>query len=291
MDYQKFTVDKDYHYVYKFLLDKGLSHRYLSFLRKELGRIKINGNPVNIKHNLVAGDTLEVVADNNVSTTIADNSSTKDICILPLDIVYEDAYYLLINKPSGLSTIPSRSHYQDNLSSAVKAYLQASTIRVINRLDRETAGIVIFAKSLMAINMLKQVNKTYYALANGNIENELVIDKPIATRQENGINIRKREIGQDGKPAKTFVQPVLHLKDCTLIKVTLEHGRTHQIRVHLASIGHALLGDHLYGDESTLIGHTALVCKEVSFFHPFLNKELHFSIDYPEDFKNILESK
>ena len=98
----------------------------------------------------------------------------------------------------------------------------------------------------------------------------------------------KREISPNGKHATTYVKPIFYNKNYTLIGAKLEHGRTHQIRIHLSSIGHSLVGDTLYSQKSNLIDHTALICKKVSFFHPYLNKTLNFEIDYPNDFKNLL---
>lgn len=283
--YQSFQIEKDYPHVYQFLKDNSLSERYLTFLRKELGYIKINGTPVNIKAPLHSGDILEVIADNDTKTTIMQ-------CILPLDIVYEDAYYLLINKPAGISTIPTRSHYDINLAGAVMNYLTQKqenvTLRILNRLDKDTAGLVLIAKNLLASNALKETQKAYYALCKGEINKEITIDKPIATLNLNGINQRKRVISPDGKPAITYVTPIQVYNGYSLIKLTLTNGRTHQIRVHLSSIGHSLLGDEIYGETDPRINHTALLCKELSFFHPFLKKQLNFSVDFPDDFKALL---
>lgn len=283
--YQSFQIEKDYPHVYQFLKDNSFSERYLTFLRKELGYIKINGIPVNIKAPLHRGDVLEVIADNDTKTTIMQ-------CVLPLDIVYEDAYYLLINKPAGISTIPTRSHYDINLAGAVMNYLTQNqknvTLRILNRLDKDTAGLVLITKNLLASNALKETQKVYFALCKGEINKEITIDKPIATLTLNGINQRKRIISPDGKPAITYVTPIQVYHDYSLIKLTLTNGRTHQIRVHLSSIGHPLLGDEIYGETDPRINHTALLCKELSFYHPFLKKQLNFSVDYPDDFKALL---
>lgn len=284
--YQTYSIEKDYPHIYKFLKDNHFSERYLTFLRKRMGYIKVNGVPVNIKAPLKSGDKLEVLSD-----TI--NNSAIMHCILPLDIVYEDEYYILINKPSGLSSIPTKSHYTHNLAGAVIHYLSQKqdnfTYRILTRLDKDTAGIVLIAKNLLAANSLQAIDKTYYALCHGEISNPTTIDRPILTLSTNGVNQRKRIISPDGKPATTFITPVKSYKGFTLVKITLTHGRTHQIRVHMSSIGHPLLGDELYGKKSNLITHTALLCKEFSFYHPFLKKILYFSIDFPDDFKNLLE--
>lgn len=284
--YQKYTIENEYNHVYNFLKEIHISERYMSFLRKEMGYIKINGSPVNIKAPLHIHDTLEIIADNVHKSTIMH-------CILPLDIVYEDEYYLLVNKSSGLSTIPNKSHYDHNLAGAIANYLSDKlpkfTLRVINRLDKDTSGIVMVAKNLIAYNSLTKTNKVYHALCNGIIDKSIIINKPIATlKYENGINQRKRIISEDGKSAVTYVEPIKTYQSYSLISLTLEHGRTHQIRVHLSSIGHPLLGDELYGYSDEHINHTALICKDLSFYHPFLKKTLNFSVEYPEDFNKLI---
>lgn len=287
MQYQKFIIDKNYKNIYYFLKTNGFSERYMSFLRKELGYIKKNGTPVTIKADLKPEDTLEVVADTTTKSSIMQ-------CILPLDIVFEDDYYLIVNKTSGLASIPTKSHYTENLSGAVAHYLSSTlsnfTLRVINRLDKDTAGIVIFAKSLFASNQLKNIEKTYYAICEGIIDTPITINKPIETINENGINQRKRVISENGKEAITYITPIKTFKNYSLVKLNLVHGRTHQIRVHLSSIEHPLLGDSLYGKASELISHTALLCKKITFFHPVEKKKIELEVDFPEDFKKLLKN-
>ena len=291
--YQFYKIDKNYSSIYYFLKDNGFSENYITNLRKVMGYIKVNGEDVTIRHPLKIGDELAINSSPNYKTTIMH-------CIIPLDIVYEDKYYLLINKPAGLPCIPSRSHYSCNLAGAICYYMEAKepnfTLRILNRLDKDTAGIVIVAKDSISQKEIRDINKTYYAFCEGKIENDLVINKKIKTITYGKLNVHKREIADDGKDATTYVHPIKTLKlkkddtetIVTLIKVNLKHGRTHQIRVHLSSIGHSLLGDELYGKKSLFISHTALICKEISFYHPFENKTLSFSVPYPKDFETIL---
>ncbi len=287
-DFQSYSIDKDYKSVYYFLKEHGFSEHYITNLRKQLGFILVNNTNATTITPLKKHDTLKIKINPNSKTTIMH-------CILPLDIVYEDAYYLLINKPSGLSTMPNKSHYSNNLAGAICYYMSKKdanfTLRIANRLDKDTAGLVLIAKSAVALKDVKVLNKKYHAICTGVIDKELIIDKPILTTQENGINIRKRTISPLGQSATTFVKPLKLLKNnLTLIELTLTHGRTHQIRVHLASINHALLGDEIYGEKSTLINHTALICKEMSFYHPYLKKTLQFTVPYPKDFISIINS-
>ncbi len=285
MQTQKFNIDKEYKSVYHYLKTNGFSERYITFLRRELGFVKKNGTPVTVREKLTTGDILEIVTDNNTKSSIMQ-------CILPLDVVYEDEYYLIVNKPSGLTTIPTKSHYTENLAGAVSYYLSPKienfTLRAINRLDKDTAGIVVFAKNLMSYNALKQIDKTYFAICKGQINEPITINKPIKTINIDGINQRKRVISDDGQEAITYVSPIKNYKDFTLVKLKLTHGRTHQIRVHLSNIGHALFGDEIYGEKCDKISHTALVCKEITFTHPFTKANLQLEVEFPEDFKNLI---
>ncbi len=292
--YQHYQITKNYSTIYFFLKDNDFSENFTTNLRKQMGYIKVNGNDVTINHSLSIGDDLAINSNPNNKTTIMQ-------CILPLNIVYEDEYYLLINKPAGLASMPSKSHYSFNLAGGICLYMKDKdpnfTLRIINRLDKDTSGIVIVAKDSISQKEIKDINKTYYAICEGVIDRDLVIDKKIKTTSKDKINNQKREIANDGKDAKTFVRPIKiceikednQIKKFTLIKVNLIHGRTHQIRVHLSSIGHALLGDELYGNKTQTINHTALICKDVSFYHPFKQETLTFSVPFPKDFEKLID--
>lgn len=285
MKYQEFIITKDYKTIYYFLKDEGFAENFITNLRKTWGNFKVNGEIVNIRKSLKNGDKLEINNNPNSKTTITH-------CILPLDVVYEDKYYLLINKPSGISCMPSRSHYSNNLAGAICHYMKDKddnfVLRIINRLDKDTAGLIIVAKDSISANKLKNIQKTYYAICEGEIKNIITINEKIKTITINGKNEHKRIISEDGQDAITHITPISHNKDYSLLSITLEHGRTHQIRLHLSSIKHSLLGDELYGQKSELINHTALLCKQISFYHPYLEKELNFEVDYPEDFKQVI---
>lgn len=285
MKYQEFTINKEYKTIYYFLKDEGFAENFITNLRKTWGNLKVNGEIVNIRKTLKNGDKLEINSNPNNKTTIMQ-------CRIPLDIVYEDKYYLLINKPSGLSCMPSRSHYTNNLAGAICFYMKDKddnfVLRIINRLDKDTAGIIIVAKDSISANKLRNIQKTYHAICEGEIKEKITINKKIKTVTNNGINQHKRIISDDGQDAITHITPISSNKDCSLLSITLEHGRTHQIRLHLSSINHPLIGDELYGSKNELINHTALLCKEITFYHPYLQKELSFEVDYPEDLKKQL---
>ncbi len=285
MNFQEFHIYKDYSSIYYFLKDEGFSENYIKNLRKTWGNFVINDEIVNIRKPLKNGDNLKLNDSPNQKTTIMQ-------CRLPLDIVFEDENYLLINKLSGISCMPNRRHYTKNLAGGICFYMKDKNpnfvLRILNRLDKDTAGIIIVAKDSISQNKIKDIDKTYFAICQGKIEKEMIIDSKIKTITNNGINEQKRIIANDGQDAITYVYPISYNHSYSLIKLKLIHGRTHQIRVHLSSIGHPLIGDSLYGQKSNEIDHTALICKEISFYHYIDKEDKYFEVDFPEDFKNIL---
>jgi len=275
--------------IYEYLKANGFSENYCRNLRKKEGYIKLNNKIVFSNAIIKNGDVLEVYKNPNCNNKILEND-------IQLDIVYEDEDILVVNKPSVLATMPTRSHYAQNLSGAVAKYMKNKDenflVRIVNRLDKDTAGLVVIAKHSLISNLLNSGNyieKYYYAICTGVIAENLVIDKKIATTlNELGYNNNKREINENGKPAITYVKPIKNNGSYTLCKIHLKHGRTHQIRVHMSSIGYALLGDELYGQKSALIDHTALACCEMTINHPLKNKVINLKIDLPLDMKNLV---
>ena len=204
-----------------------------------------------------------------------------------LNIVFEDDAILVLNKPAGISTHPSILHFENSLSNGVKYYFDCiglhKKIRPVNRLDLNTSGLIIFAKNeYIQECLIKQMEnnsfkKKYHAIIIGHLENKKgTIDKPIARKQN---SIIERCIDESGKKAVTHYEVVKEFDNCSLVKCTLETGRTHQIRVHFASIGHPLLGDSLYGEKSDLIDGQALSCTKLSFIHPVSNKKMALEIE------------
>lgn len=274
--------------VYSYLKHIGLSENYVKNLRKKLGYIVKNNYIATTNEFVTNGDTLKIFNNPNTSSGIMN-------CIIPLDIVYEDEFMLIVNKPQGLATMPTKSHYFNNLAGAIVNYMNKKdknfVCRILTRLDKDTAGIVLVAKNAIACHKLETTNlhKTYYALAYGNMTEPLIIDTNIKTNKDaNGINVRKRFVTTDGgKECKTMVQPIKNYIGYFLAKINLISGRTHQIRVHLASISHPILGDSLYNDFNSL-DKMMLIAKEISFISPFNNKELCFTVDYPQYFKPFI---
>ncbi len=272
--------------IYFWLKSIGFSEHFIKALRKNERSFKVNGTYCKINHRISNGDILEIMKNPHPASAIQP-------CDGELEVIYEDDEYLAVNKPHLLACIPTRSHYQDNLGGRIVKYMQTKdqnfVLRMVNRLDKDTAGIVIVAKSNSAYNNLKNIDKTYYALCRGKFgEKNFTIDKPILTINENGINQMKRVVSKDGKPSVTHATIEKEFVTYSLTKLKLETGRTHQIRVHLSSIGHNLIGDHIYSSVTESENHTFLILKEASFTHPQTCKQINLNIPFPNEWDKYL---
>ncbi|CDE14016.1 pseudouridine synthase RluA family [Clostridium sp. CAG:470] len=263
-----------------------ISSRLLYKLIK-LNKIELNHKPCDTRKTGTFGDTITINFDYE-----EDNSN-----IIPtkmnLNIIFEDDWLLVVNKPAGIAIHPSVLHYSDSLCNGIKFYFDKiglkKKIRPVNRLDLNTSGLVVFAKceyiQECLINQMKnnQFKKEYLAVCNGFFDKKSgTINLPIA-RKENSII--ERCISENGQPAITHYEVLKEFDNYSLVKCSLETGRTHQIRVHMSAIGHPLLGDSLYGSISDLINRQALHCFNLQFIHPVYNNDLNFWGDLPNDFK------
>lgn len=258
--------------IYYLLKTLGFSEHHIKTLRNNAKSFWLNGEFVNTRAKICDKDILYVLKNPNKPTEIAP-------CDGILNILYEDDDYLIVDKPHNLSCTPSRSHFGNNLGGQICKYMwqkdENFVLRIVNRLDRETAGVVIVAKNIEARNNIKNVFKEYYALCEGNFdEKNFTISSPILTLTDNGINQRKRVISKDGKPAITHVTVVENKANYSKIMLILETGRTHQIRVHLSSIGHPLLGDTIYNPNAKENDYAHLLLKKVEFVHFRTNKTI-----------------
>ncbi len=274
-----------------FLKEKKISKRALTDIKFGGGRILVNDEHATVRCKLKTGDAVVVIFP-------AEKPSEG---MLPqkidLEIVYEDDWCLVINKPPFIPVIPSREHPEGTLANGLlEYYLEkgiAATIHIVNRLDKDTSGLMLVAKHRFAHSLFSALQKqsgihrTYYALVEGAVnEPQGVINAPIGRKDD---SIIERTVREDGQMAVTHFHVVKSFKDNTLVSLKLETGRTHQIRVHMAFIGHPLCGDSLYGGSHKLISRQALHSSELSFVHPFLEKEMHFAIALPPDMKSIVE--
>ena len=229
------------------------------------GGVSLNGETVTMRATVRTGDEIQVAFPKEESENIEPIN-------IPFDILYEDENILAVNKPKDMPTHPSRGNNLPTLANAVVAYMGENFVfRAINRLDRGTSGIVIIAKNSYSAARLgkamkeRKINKTYIAKISGvpNLK-EGRINAPIAREKEGEI---KRVVREDGKQAITDYKVTSITSDGNSIcEVKLHTGRTHQIRVHMAYIGHPLVGDFLYGVEGE--NGYSLTCSEISLPHP-----------------------
>lgn len=206
---------------------------------------------------------------------------------MDLDIIYEDEWFIVLNKPSGIAVHPSILHFEDSLSNGLKFYFDSiglkKRIRPVNRLDFYTSGLIVFAKNEYVQEcLIKQMadntfHKEYLAVVTGVLDvKKGTIDKPIGRKDG---SIIERCVTPDGKRSVTHFEVLKEFDGFSLIKCLLETGRTHQIRVHFASIGHPLVGDELYGEKSNLVDGQALVCCRLCFKHPISKVPLCFELE------------
>ncbi len=261
----------------------------------EEGSILVNGQKKKISYKVQIGDSIEI----NIPEAKETDIKAEDI---PLKIVYEDSDIIVVNKPKGMVVHPANGNPDGTLVNAIMNICKGSLsgiggeIRpgIVHRLDKDTSGLLIVAKNDLAhINMSTQiknreVKKIYIALVKGNInENEATINMPIgrSTKDRKKMAVRK-----EGKEAVTHFKVLKRYGDYTLLKIKIDTGRTHQIRVHMAEIGHPVVGDMVYSKGKNEFGVEGqmLHATSLDFKHPITGKEMHLEADLPEYFKNVL---
>lgn len=271
--------------VLDFLKHLGFSHRLITKLKQTPDGILLNGEHIRTIDPMSEGDVLEI----NLPT---DKKESISIPVeMPLDIIYEDDDILVLNKPAMLAVHESHNHLGDTLSNAVAFHLKKegkpSVFRAVGRLDKGTSGLMVCALNRYAASRLSgKIKKQYLAIAKGIYEGKGTIDAPIY-RPDPILTVRT--VDERGEKAITHWTALKNDGENTLLRVKLETGRTHQIRVHFASLGTPLVGDTMYGTPDERICHQALHCCECRFIHPVKNEEMHFFCDMPDDMKKIIE--
>ena len=268
-----------------------ISDRLLLKLKSN-NKIFLNSKPINIKAPVNSNDVVEIMLDFD-----EDNNNIVPSKI-ELNILFEDDYLLVLNKPAGFPIHPSINHYEDSISNGVRYYFDSiglkKKIRPVNRLDKDTSGIVIFAKNeyiqecLVRQMKRNEFVKEYIAICDGVFENKSgVVNVPIA-RKENSII--ERCVDNSGDNAVTYFDVIKSNKSLSVVHLKLETGRTHQIRVHMAYLGHPILGDTLYGKSSNLINRQALHSYKISFIHPINHEKIELTAPLYYDMENIIKS-
>lgn len=267
------------------LRDKlNISSRLLNKLKMN-EKIIVNGLPVFSSYILHENDEIFV----NIDFEEIDNIIPQK---MDLEILFEDDYFLAINKPYGIVVHPSSLHLNNTLANGVKYYLNnKKKIRPINRLDKDTSGIVLFAKNQYVQELMisnTKINKEYIAVVSGKLPKKFdTINAPIARKAG---SIMERCICEEGQVAITHYDVLKYIEEnnISLVHLKLDTGRTHQIRVHLAYIGNPILGDTLYGFESNLINRQALHAHCMTFIHPITKSEINIIAPIPNDISSII---
>lgn len=265
--------------IKEFLREFGVSSALLAKLKRTENGITLGGEfarAIDIMH---TNDELKIAIEEK-----GERPTPSDISI---EIVYEDEDIIVANKPPFMPVHESRNHRGDALSNAVAARLgEGTAFRAVFRLDRDTSGLVLIAKNeLAAAKLAGNIRKDYYAVVCGKYEGKGTIDAPI---KRVGDSIIKRCVSEDGERAVTHYEAIKSNEKHTLLKIELETGRTHQIRVHFSHLGTPLVGDTLYGQASEVIDRQALHCKEICFTHPITGEEMHIACDLPKEFGELI---
>ena len=272
-----------------FLLEHEYTPTCIKFLKKAAGLITVNGVWEFVNKPLKENDILE--------TVFLDEESSENVpsVEMPLDIVYEDEDILVLNKMANLPIHPTKGYEYTNLANGVVYYYEKQGIpfvfRSVNRIDKDTTGLVIIAKNMLSGSILGEsmrnrgIHRTYLAVTEGKLPEKGTIDLPIGRREGAAV---ERGIDENGAKAVTHYERLKYKNGHSLAKVSLETGRTHQIRLHMRAIGHPLPADVLYNPNFQVIRRHALHSWKLEFEHPITKEKMYFEQELPEDMKKIL---
>lgn len=271
-----------------------------SQIKNYLTSIIVNGTEKKLSYSLKLNDKVSVNLD-NLSNEEADIENPEPENI-PLDILYEDKYLLVINKPANMSVHCSPSEMSSTLVNALLYNIKdfdfvgnKSRAGIIHRLDKDTSGLMIIGKNANIVSSIQEqfknrtIKKIYHAIVIGVLkDNYLEINLPIGRHQ---VYRKKMTVREDGKDALTHIKVLKRFKSHTLIEINLKTGRTHQIRVHSSYKGFPVAGDKIYSKSFNKYPGLMLIAKEIEFTHPISKDILKFEIDYPNYFKEFLYSE
>lgn len=253
--------------------------------------IKKNKQKADVNHKLEPGDRLYLHLFGD-----------EDYGVIPeykiVDVLYEDDHLLIVNKEAGIDTHPNEPDQKGTLANAIASYYQMNGLQIrvrhIHRLDKDTSGAIIFAKHDLSHTLLDQalelrkVKRTYIAIVEGKFaQTKGIIDQPIGRDRHHAT---RRRISPNGQKAITHyqVEQYLSSKDLSIVSLQLDTGRTHQIRVHLSSMNHPIIGDVLYGGKKGLMNRQALHAAKVSLTHPLTEEEIEVEAKFPKDMLSII---
>ncbi len=284
--------------VDQFLARKLVDRYSRSQIKKliEAGQVRVEGGPVSAHYRVKSGEKVAVEGQEK-----KDDGTRAEA--IPIDIVYEDTELLVVNKPAGMVVHPAHGNWAHTLVNALLYHVRdlssgaGGPIRpgIVHRLDKDTSGLLVVAKNDQAHFFLARqfkdhrIDRTYEAIVRGVVQHdEGEIDEPVGRAFLNRKRVIIRPSG--GKSALTYYRVKKRFAKATWLEIKPKTGRTHQIRVHLAHLGHPVLGDFLYGIKSLGIDRQALHASELGFTHPRTKEKLHFKTAIPDDMKNLIRS-
>lgn len=267
-----------------------MSTSLIKDLKKYEDGLRLNGAHIRTVDTVKTGDVLTVTLRDSASENIIPKN-------ISLDIVYEDEDILVLNKPPHMPTHPSMGNYENSLANGVMYYFQSKgedrVFRAVNRLDKDTSGLMAVAKNAYIHARLgeeiqtKELGRRYKCIVCGDIDSDGTVDAPIRRADGSVIN---RIVAPDGQKAVTHYKVIERYGEYTLLEMELETGRTHQIRVHMAHIGHPLVGDWLYGTEDhDLAPRQMLHSCYLRFIHPVSGREMEFNNEMAQDMSDFIE--
>lgn len=268
------------------LLDKmNISVRMLCSIKKEKS-VTVNGKYVPMHTMVYGGDIIKI--------ELPHESNEYEAQQMGIEVLYEDFDLLVVEKPFGMVVHPTRNHLENTMLNALKYYFDEngikSKVRFVNRLDRDTSGILIVAKNAYAHSVLTkdtsmwEMHKKYIAVVEGKLDESGTIRLPII-KSEDGI---RRTVDENGQECVTHYRTIKSNERASFVELELETGRTHQIRVHMSAMGHPIFGDELYGGNLDLIERQALHCIELGFYSPRLEKEIRVKTKLHDDITELL---
>lgn len=282
--------------IKEILIDElGFSKRAIAALKARPDGILLNGKHATVRAKVNEGDVLII----NCEDMESNEEKLVPSSTLP-DIIYEDEHIVAVNKPPFMPTHQSQGHFYDTLANSLAYYYSKEgrpfVFRSVNRLDRNTSGVVLVAKSRIAAAKLSEemkredIKKSYIAILDGTLEQNLGTIETYIRRAQKSIILRE-VCGEceDGKIAITNYRVLARANGLTLVEAEPRTGRTHQLRVHFSHLGAPILGDDLYGSASPLIERHALHARKLNFVHPDSRKVISIQADLPSDMREIIE--
>ncbi|XOQ36658.1 MAG: Pseudouridine synthase [Lactococcus sp.] len=279
------------------LKQHGISKNLLAKIKFDGGDLQVNGVKQNAIYRVSEGDYVTILIPSEIATVTLKQQE------IPLSIVYEDDHLLVLDKPAGIASVTGLNYPDGTMSNYVAGYLKAQgyanqKVHVVTRLDKDTSGLMLFAKHGYAHSLLdkmlqkKAVTKRYFALVHTSDQLEQSADIQVPIGRKDGSIIERAVVDSEHPTAKfahTSYEIVQSQAHFTLVDIQLHTGRTHQIRVHFAHLGAPLLGDDLYGGKRDQIPRQALHCHFLNFKHPLTGQELLLESPLPQDMQLLLE--